>query len=329
MSKRNYQTFVGGHFGHETIVDPNTKVFKGNQTSSYPLMNRRSLYALPYLSRYSTTYGARRKRAFGYRKALYKSLTRRALKPPKPERKFLDQAMPGAGGNLAYPNDVGRNGSIEAYNPFTNIGTIYAQTVGTPYHVGGILLTQGLIQGTGQSQRIGRKVVIDTITANFNFAPNFDDTKLYSTGQAPGTTWANRWNYVVRALLVVEKDPIPGLSAGLDLSRLLEISSNAAQGYGANTWSSLNMVNAGRYQILMDKTFHIDQDSGQRTSLRFTKKVRIPVTFTGSGGTQTAVTKNAVYLIFVHDGPDSSSYTVSDNQDPRLAGMARIRYYDN
>lgn len=326
MSKRNYQTFVGGHFGHETVVDPSYKVYKGNSTTTRPLIMY-SRFRSPNLTRYSTqTYG-RRKRAFAYKKALSRSLLRRALKPPKPERKFLDQEMQGAGAQTMYPDDNGVNVSQLAYNPFTNLGTIYSQVVGTPYHVGGILLTQGLVQGVGISQRVGRKIVIDTITANFNFAPNFDDTTLYHTGVAPTTAWSNRWNYVVRAMLVVEVDPIPGITTGLNVDRMLEYSSATKE--GGNTWSSLNMVNAGRYKVLMDKTFHIDQDSGQRTSLRFTKKVRIPVTFTGNSGAQTSVTKNAVYLIFLHDGPDSNGYPYSNKNDPRVAGMTRIRYYDN
>lgn len=326
--KRTFTTYLGGQYG----IAPDTafKIAKTNSTYTSPSMyrnNRRSIYAMPrLLTRTRVGYTSRRKRAIRYKKGLYGRLRASALRPPKPERKYLDLVFPGSGAQIMYPGAAGTNANTDAYNPFTNTGIIFSQLVGTPLTGAGILLTEGMVQGAANSQRIGRKVVIDTVHANFHFAPNFDDTKVYAEGTNP-TTWVNRWNYVVRVMLIVDRNPDFSVTTGLDPVDLFEYPSSVKS--GGNTWSPLRMMNAGRFQVIMDKNFHVDLDSGQRTTFKFTKRIRTPVTFTNTGGGQGSVTKNAVYLMFFHDGTDTANYATANNKDPRLIGSTRIRYFDN
>lgn len=256
----------------------------------------------------------------------YKKLSR----PPKPERKYIDFFMPGSGGSVAYPLDQGYPPNT-FYNPFDAESTIYSNTSGNPFADKGLLVTKGIVQGSGDGQRIGKKIMVDTISVCFHLAPNIDESKVYATGAVPtgvGASWNNRWNYIIRFMLLVDTVPNYSNNNGMVMSDLFEHATDTTWA-GGNVWSPLRMDTAKRFRVIKDQILHIDLDSGQRNTIKFSKKIRIPVTFKGTGGNQVDTTHNQIWILLLHDGIVSSDFANSNLKDPRLIGGYRIRYYDN
>lgn len=316
----------GFSINHTSLTNSTTPMSSSRRN---PFM-RASKYLSLGQARGASVYARSRKRWASRRRVGLRRYFKKLSRPPKPERKYKDFFMPGSGGSVAYPLDAGYPLNT-FYNPFDAESTIYSNTSGLPFADKGLLVTKGIVQGSGDGERIGKKIMVDTISVCMHFSPNVDESKVYATGVIPsgvGALWNNRWNYILRFMILVDTVPNYANNGGLVLADLFEHQTSSTWG-GGNVWSPLRMDTAKRFRVIKDQILHIDLDSGQRNTIKFSKKIRVPVTFKGTGGNQVDTTHNQIWILLLHDGLVSPDWATSNIKDPRVIGGYRIRYYDN
>ncbi len=170
-----------------------------------------------------------------------------------------------------------------------------------------ILASSGLLnliaQGTGESQRIGRKCTIKSISLKGNYrlqpaesAPEFASSMFYLyillDTQCNGTlaTWGNVFN-----------------------------STNAAKGH-------FNLKNQGRFKLLCKKVIELassasgalDTYGNRERNLEIYKRVNIPIEFSGVTGALTEVRSNNIFFAW---GSGSGGDDIL-----RFDGQARVRF---
>lgn len=175
-------------------------------------------------------------------------------------------------------------------------------TFGTP------VLLNGIDNGAGNSQRVGRKVALKSLLLRWVFA-------------LPSATLANGQLGPIRMLIFYDKNPdglIPGITDVLDTSSII----------GLN-----NLGNSDRFIILMDKV--VDQTTlGFRPdfagSFSFAGKefIKFPGTglemqFIGTGPTIASIGCGAIYYSFV-----TTAGTINAGNFSRIDFQSRIRYTD-
>jgi len=142
-----------------------------------------------------------------------------------------------------------------------------------------------IAQGAGESQRIGRKIIIKKIGWRYEIR------KLNSTGPTDGDD-------VIRIVLYLDKQA-NGLTAAT--TDILET---------ANYQSFNNLANRGRFRILFDKTvaMNIEAGAGDGTTNvgfikayqgQFYKNCNIPVEYSAAAGAITSINSNNIGVMLL------------------------------
>jgi len=173
-------------------------------------------------------------------------------------------------------------------------------TFGTP------VLLNGLDQGAGNSQRIGRRVILKSLLLRWSFS-------------LPSATEANGQLGPVRILIYYDKNPdglIPGITDVLDNSSINGLT---------------NLGNSDRFIILRD--FLIDEKMGFRPDfgLAFNYCGKEFITFgegmeqqfIGTGATIASIGCGAIYLSYC-----TTAATINGGNFSRLDFQSRVRYID-
>ncbi len=161
-----------------------------------------------------------------------------------------------------------------------------------------------IAQGTGESQRIGRKITITNIGWRFNF-------------ELPTSTAATQSADLIRMMLILDKQcngAAPSVADVLEEDLLI----------GFN-----NLSNRKRFRTLMDRSYEIGANgmagdgTANDTALAtiqdtFWKKCNIPIEYSGTAGTITEIKSNNILCL-----------VVTTNGLAGLDGRMRFRYTDN
>jgi len=155
----------------------------------------------------------------------------------------------------------------------------------------GTILIDSLVkiaQGTGESQRDGRKILVTAIGWKFNLSMQFSE----NTGQPADD--------VVRIMLYLDKQANGATAAVTDL---LETD---------NYQSFNNLANRGRFKTLMDRTYTLNRTAGGgdvgaantnwagfEIDDSFYKKCAIPVEFSAAAGAITEIRSNNIGVLII------------------------------
>jgi len=151
-------------------------------------------------------------------------------------------------------------------------------------NAGNIVLLNGIANGNGVSERIGRKV---TMTSSY-IKMTFD-----ISGAGVNTmTW--------RVMLVYDAQPN---QLAFTLANLLQ--SGAAV---TNTISALNLDNRDRFNVLLDKTFTAVKgtDTG-KAICKLYKKMKLNTIYDATGGTIADITTGALCLVVIAESTDAAA----------------------
>lgn len=157
-------------------------------------------------------------------------------------------------------------------------------------------LLNGIEEGTGPTERIGRKICMKQLQVRATIKNQTNDE-------------------VVRVMLVIDKQ---ANSTIFSIDDLLT-SSIATQGY----INSLKKVDfARRFWVLYDRTYVFDVDSTeeQRKFIKINKRMNIPVNYDDRTDLVASISRNSMYLVTI-----SSDATTELN----LAMVSRLRYTDD
>lgn len=186
-------------------------------------------------------------------------------------------------------------------------------------NTGGVLLVNGLQQGTGSTTRIGQQVVWRSL-----------HFKFYIDGRSINTTTpnANDWTTKVRVMLVWDTQP-NGLTP--TISDVLE-----SAGTGTGIVSSLNKANGARFKILFDRRYtaqhtwyvpgpppaiSLGNPSANYDEVYLKMNHRTDYANT-SAGTVADIKTGALFLISLSD-------TATTDEYPFFSFWLRLRYTDN
>lgn len=166
---------------------------------------------------------------------------------------------------------------------------------------GTLYLLNGLVPGTGASQRIGKKAVMKSL-----------QFRCATSGGAPG---AVPFQGFVRYLFVYDRQ---SNATAPTVANILEASIGS---------SMMNMDNRDRFLVLADKQFAIDQNGGNQSSqCKMYRKINLPTIFNaGTAGTIADITSGSVYLLTIATQGFSSGATNS----PYCTFYTRIRFDDS
>lgn len=189
--------------------------------------------------------------------------------------------MPGRRGELKYLDVSG------APQTFTSAGTL--------------VLLNGLVPGTGASQRIGKKIVTKSL--------------LFRGSIGSGDTGGTPFRGMVRLLWIYDKQ---SNATAPTVAQILE---------SVAAYSPMNMDNRDRFVVLRDKQYAIDQSGGnQSAQVKLYKRLMIPTIYNaGVAGTVADITSGSIYLLLIGE---SAGATVPTNQ-PIIDFTNRIRYDDS
>lgn len=162
-------------------------------------------------------------------------------------------------------------------------------------------------QGVTEITRVGRKAVIKSLAYNYSvIAPETGDTATPAHGSQ------------VRIILFQDKQ-CNGTTAAVE--DILET---------ANYKSYYNLVNSGRFKILMDRTHNINyhtlaagptaakfSQSEHQQHYTFYKKLNVPIEFDATSGAITTIRSNNFGIL-----------TISKETSPNLSSKWRLRFTD-
>lgn len=157
--------------------------------------------------------------------------------------------------------------------------------------------------GTGESDRIGRKIIIKAIHVRFDVSL---DSQSAPVSLPEGET--------LRVILYVDKQTNGAAAAVADI---LET---------AHVRSYKNLVNTGRFRIMYDKYINInyltlnnnDDSAGVKRHYAINKRCNIPIEFSGTTGTVSEMATNNIGMLLI-----SQTGQVNWNSH------SRIRYSDS
>ena len=140
---------------------------------------------------------------------------------------------------------------------------------------GTLSLLNGLVPGTGATQRIGKKVVFKSI--------------LYRAVLAGGANGGTAFCGTCRMIIVVDRQANASAPAVTDILQT------------ASGLSPVNMDNRDRFYVLSDKEYPIDQLGGnQSADCKIYRKISIPTVFNaGTAGTVADISTNSMYLLTI------------------------------
>lgn len=161
----------------------------------------------------------------------------------------------------------------------------------------------GIAQGTGESDRIGRKILVRAINWKFNVTLNATNDSATGFGS-------------IRVILYQDKQTNGATATVTDILESAD-------------WQSFNnLSNAGRFIKLMDKTYSLnstaasgqtasDASSGHVRSYTFYKKCILPIEYSAGTGAITELRSNNIGVL-----------AISQAARCRLQGKMRIRFSD-
>jgi len=167
----------------------------------------------------------------------------------------------------------------------------------------GLVLLNGVSQGSDYNNRIGRKIVMTSIFFRCTVA----------LAASP-----NAQSEVVRLMIVYDEQTNNVDPGGTDILQT-----------STATVSFNNLSNRDRFKVLYDKIRVVNAQGQTNGSLGdkayFSKyiKIGLPVIFSGTGGTSGAIQTGALYALF-----SSQELTASTNQ-PKGAFNSRVRFIDD
>ena len=248
---------------------------------------------IPYLNRLRRSRKRKRKFKPGYdRTGGFYGRFRKRRKRNNTERKFYDLTL---AGDVVVPQGPAFP-TLNGAGPNSNTSTLI-----------------DISQGTGESQRIGRKCTITSIHVRFIFLfKNAGETTYTSGLRAHETT---------RIVLYQDKQCNGQAITGSDLLK------------GNKLTSFRNIANSARFRILVDKTFdfnttasaagngttNVSQQNHKNKKCYFSKIVNIPIEYSATTGALTELRSNNIGLLTW----SMNGYTSLDN-DSRI----RIRFID-
>ena len=189
------------------------------------------------------------------------------------------RGVPGRRGELKYVDAIGSAISI------TSSGVLH--------------LLNGLVPGTGASQRIGKKAIMKTLQ--------------FRAAMGGGTTGATPFQGFVRLLWIYDKQ---SNATAPTVAQILEQTSGS---------SMMNMDNRDRFTVLADKQFALDQSGGhQSAQCKMFKRLNHATIFNnGTAGTVADITSGSIYLLVINE-----SVNINTN-DPIIYYTNRIRFDDS
>lgn len=179
----------------------------------------------------------------------------------------------------------------------------------TPY----IQLMNGCIQGTDYTQRIGRKIYMNSFYLRGSIR-NYD-----ASGPIANTTPC----VLARVMVVCDMQPNGTVFAATDLLNT------------ATSYSQLNLNNRDRFKVLMDKQYTFDPYLFSATAsssfastvnqiwpMKKYKKINMESVFNaGNAGTIADINSNAIYLFIITD-------VVAGTANVQIEATTRIRFQD-
>jgi hypothetical protein len=169
--------------------------------------------------------------------------------------------------------------------------------------------------GTGESDRIGRKILVKKVSFRF---------KIYSAEVGVATASANELQKI-RVMVVLDKQ---ANGVGGTLTDVLDTSPITDTTEAFN-----NLANKNRFVVLMDKKMPwvppMFDGAGTATyaakqvQFDFTKKFNnLPIEFSGIAGAQTEVASNQIIVLTTEASSAASSIT------PTIQWFSRVRFVD-
>jgi len=164
---------------------------------------------------------------------------------------------------------------------------------------GSLALLNGLVPGTGATERIGQKITIRSL-----------ELRAYNY-----VTPATGEDQLHRMLIVLDRQTN---AAALTIAGVLQ---------SANVYSPRNLQNRKRFKILYDKMFNLNAaaEPGSRRALKMYMKLRRPIIAdynTGNAGTVADIVTNSLYLINLGTNPAGVTAGGSNS-------WIRMRYSDD
>ncbi len=216
---------------------------------------------------------------------------------PWKKRRAFRQGFDRVGGN--YRRFPQSGGELKWLDTNLDVAALTAAAQFIPSE--GLLNT--IVQGTGESQRVGRKTVIKKIHMRYNL-------NLFA-----GISQANHED--VRVILYVDKQANGAIGTAITILQT------------DNFQSYRNMENVGRYTVLMDRMHAMNHSAagGNGTAIetctttsnyRFNKNCNIPIEFSGANGTIDEVRSNNIGLMVL----------CATGGVVKFEGICRIRYTD-
>lgn len=178
---------------------------------------------------------------------------------------------------------------------------------------GNELLLNGIAQGTGYDQRIGRNIMVKSIHVKWKLtgAPHNETAASFSPGA------------IIRVIIFVDNQP-NGELASVPGDFLV------ASAPGKYPLAHLNMANSARFRVLFDKRYCVaNANADDRSGWKFIvydetyQKMNLKITYSNtSTGTISDIETNAIYAYVISDIIDGDNL-------PVLEMNARIRFVDN
>ncbi len=164
-----------------------------------------------------------------------------------------------------------------------------------------------IAQGTGESQRIGRKLIIRSIEYRWLL-----QLKQFDAAAVPGNPDS------CRLIFYLDKQCNGAVATTLDILRTAALQSNS------------ELENQMRFEIIYDKIFNFNYGgiasdgagvvsaSAVLRNYKWSKKLYVPVTYSGVGGALTDLRSNNIGFL-----------VISNNQRITINGQCRIRFSEN
>lgn len=167
-----------------------------------------------------------------------------------------------------------------------NLGISAATNGGTPINV------TGIEQGTGESQRLGRKVVLRSIEFHLTFH--------WQPGQVAAVAY-NR----IRMLVLVDKQTNGAIFQHSDIFETNEMD------------AFYNLVNQGRFRIMKDSIYNFNVRAQMPSdvnvipnefvpaqvtkTMRIKKRLNLPIEYSGTSGARSEIRSNNIYLFVIKE----------------------------
>ena len=244
-------------------------------------------------------YHRSRRRRFGLRRPFKRSFRRRGRYNPRRRTRRYVKGRSRTGGYYGRYPVGGARAELKFFddagiaNTITSLWTVHQTSI------------NDIAQGTGESERVGRKITIRSVNCKgWMVAPSSSNFLLTAAR--------------VRLVLVQDKQCNGSVIAPLDVFET------------SNIDTYRNLANSGRFNILFDKTWNLNYKAAGGDGVtnatvatgqyfRFNRKVFMPIEFDGPTGGLTEIQSNNMAWMSISDSAE----------DKDLDYQFRIRYTDS